>query len=273
MSENKERKIEMSITETEPIIKKVVMVDGGRKGLEVTYHSAEKRNDVISQVDTNKKQKRPVQKELREAFVKLREHTLRCCGYYWANDKQLDMFSTQIIVTYVLIDKMDRFQLGGKRTVLGNYTIAINSPLVSVDDYKESESLMELIDTIRKETALFMKGLKGADERQVTIDHMTVKKGITNAEEAYASMSQAEIDEITREALEESGLEIIHEGGEQVITAKEDSKQTDNQEVEELKSIPVVTELIEDEPPFIEPAGNDYPDESHSDEVIDVPQF
>lgn len=50
----------VAISETEPVIRRVDLIGGGRDGLKVTYGSLEVRSSVISSLDTTRKQLRPV---------------------------------------------------------------------------------------------------------------------------------------------------------------------------------------------------------------------
>jgi len=238
--------IKMSIRETPPVIKKVEMIENGRDGLKVTYATMEIRNSVASIIEINKKQKRPVQKELRVAFKALREHLLGTTGYP-LTDKIKPILEENIIVTYVQRSEDEKFQIGGKNTVLGNYTIALNSPLVKAADYQDYDTLSELINTIFSETKMFMNGQKGADSRTVVIDYMMVKKENLNAEHDFEAMSKEEQDALMKEAMESYGLEVVEENGQKVLSSSEKVPVT------EVPTQQVVSEVSEDEPEFTLP--------------------
>lgn len=223
MSETVEAKV-IKVTESEPIIKKIEIIDAGRGGLRIVFSCMENRsNNMISKIDDNRKHYCPVQKELREAFKSLRVHLLKMTGYYWPNDKVKDLQVSQTVVTHIFLSGTDKFQLGGKRTVLGSFTIPIKGPVLQPDDYELYQEVIDLIHTIKQESNFFIKGLKSADVKTAVTDYLTVKKQITNAEEAYDKMTPEEIEAITREALEDSGLTIIMQNGEAMVSLKEDS--------------------------------------------------
>lgn len=224
---------QISIRETEPVIKKIRLLEGGRDGLEVTYVSMEIRNSVLSKIETNKKQKRPVQKEIRNYFQLLREHLLSCAGFHWSNDKVLEMLNENTAVTWVLIGDSDQFMIGGRRKVCGTYTIALNSALMKNEDYDGYDELGELIKNIVKETKMFMNGQKGADSRQVTVDYLMLKKDMPDAEHEFDKMSAEEQKQWMTEAFENYGLEVVEEDGQKVLSTAPDKKKkpNENQEV------------------------------------------
>ncbi len=251
------------IVETEPIIAKIEMLDGGRQGLKVTYSTSESRNGLISKVDKTNKHRCPVQRELRDSFMKLRLHLLKMTGYYWPNDKVRDMQMAQTIVNWVALSKSDQFQLSGTKSVLGSYTIPIKGPSVRPEDYELYDEFIDLVEFIKKEANLFIKGMKSADTKIVVIDHLTIKKGVTNAEEAYASMSEAEIEAITKEALDESGLYLMMKNDQQVIGIKE---------VESIDEDADFNESDEDVEP-VKTEVNEFTDEPFVHDDMDIPNL
>lgn len=215
---NKEEKaaanqVRMTVSEAEPVIRKVEMLDQGRGGLKVTYGTMEKRNGVMNEVEYTKKQYRPVQNELRKYFDLCKEHLLKCTGYIWSSDTAFEMLKGTTTPTYILL-KGESFMVGGKRTVLGDYITAINSPLVKTEDYEDWNELGEIMGKIKQETIMFMKGVKGADSRQVVIDYMITNKGQTpsTVESEFDNMTEEERRHMMTEAFEEFGLEIMSEG-------------------------------------------------------------
>lgn len=229
-AKEKQNAIKISVRETEPLIKKIKLQDGGSNGLEVTYSTMEVRNSVLSQVEMVKKQKRPVQKELRNYFLLLREHLLKGTGYYWNNQTTKDMLESTIVVNYVVVEDQLQFQIGGKKTV-GDYTIALNTALMDSENYdwydegdKGSVGLGEILTKIRMEAKLFMSGAKGADSRQVVVDYMLTKKEIADPETEWAKLSLEDRKKMEHEAFGYYGLEFVEEDGELVVGVKEDEK-------------------------------------------------
>lgn len=232
------KKAEVLITESEPIIKKIELVNDGRDGVKVTYSTMETRNSVGSVVEYSKKAKRPCQRELRMHFSELRQHLLASSGYYWSNTNVLDMLAANVSVNYCLVThSQDQFQVGGKMKVMnGSYTIAVNGPLIKNEDYDEYSQLSEILQNIKRETTLFMKGIKGADSKLVVIDYMIAKREIADAENEFDKMSKEEQDAMMREAFEDSGLILSEENGEVVVSVAEE-KFSDDVNVERHTSI------------------------------------
>lgn len=221
----KEEKKVVAISETEPRIKRVDLLDGGREGLKVTYDSMEVRGGVVSALETSRKQLRPVQKELRFLFKELQHHLLRMCGYHWSNDHVQEMLMDGVSVNYIISDeKNGKFQLGGTKRIFDKYKIALNSPNTLYEDYS-IEQVTELKEIFRKiiaESKAFISGAKGADTRQVAIDYMITKKDMSNAEVDFDNMSEEEQKAFIEEAFENYGLSITEEDGKKVVGVAEE---------------------------------------------------
>ncbi len=214
MSEEKTTK---TVTETAPVINKILVVEQGRGGLKVWYRVAQTINGLMNAKGRIETVSRAAHKELRDKFLDLRIHLLRGSAHYWPNDNIEKMLLAKTVVTSIAFGKKDDFQISGYLVTNGTRHAATSTPFLVEEDYTEFKELKALVDSICTETTLFMSGVKSASVRTVVTDYMVKQKDVINAEEAYSNMTQAEIDEITREALHESGLRIIEENGEMVI--------------------------------------------------------
>lgn len=259
MKSVEKNKTEVLITESEPVIKRIDLVNQGRDGVKVTYSTMETRNSVASVVETKREQKRPCQRELRNLFQQLRQHLLASAGYYWSNVNVLEMLGANVDVTYCLVTHgQDQFQLGGKMKVLnGGYTIAVNGPCIKNEDYDDYGDLNEILHKIKNETTLFMKGIKGADSRLVVIDYMITKREMADAESVFEKMSKEEQEAMMREAFEGSGMVVSEENGEMVLSVAEEVEE----EIEKVESV-VTIETHED-------LGLDSPSETSQENVDD----
>lgn len=221
MGEEKSAKVN-SIVETSPVINKVLVVDQGRGGLKVGYGIAQTINGLMNHKKRTETVTRPVHKEIRDGFLGLRVHLLRSCGYYWPNEKIEQMLLAKTVVTNISLGKKSDLQISGYLLMNGTHHAAISSPFLVEEDYVEFKGLKETVDLICGETTLFMSGVKSASVRTVVVDYMIKEKEVINAEDAYSKMTQTEIDEITREALQESGLRVVMENGIEVIAPQEE---------------------------------------------------
>lgn len=261
--ENKDKLNEVRITvrESEPVLKKVEMLNGGRDGLKVTYHVAMVRNNVLSGVDISRKEKRPVQRELRVYFDNLKEHLLNTTGYYYGNETVKEMLLGSVSVDSMQTDEKGRFSLGGSRMV-NTYNVNIKGPDMVNEDYDNFSELEEILNKIKAEAKLFMSGVKGADSKLVVLDYLITKKDMPDAENEFENMTREEQDKWTREAFDSYGLEIIEENGELVVGLSDggdsineydsdfgENDTTSKESVEELKATPLKGQL-EEETPF-----------------------
>lgn len=223
----KANEIKVTMTASPARISKVEMKAKGTEGLVVTYATTEVRNGIGSPATDVATRNRPVQKELRILFDQLKEHMLRCLGYYWPNEEVFEMLKNNILVSYVLTNEDNRFMIGGKVTVK-ECTGALNTPLFNPDNYDEIDELKDLIAKIKNEAKQFLAG-KGPETRDVVAEYLKEKKGSADAEAEYDNMSEEERDAAMKEAFDFYHLEIIEEDGKQVIAVKDSVEVTAEQ--------------------------------------------
>ncbi len=248
---SEEKSTTKTITESTPVINKVLMVDHGRGGLKVGYGVAQTINGVMNQIKCNDLFDRAVQKEIRDLFLDLRVHLLKATQYYWPNDKIEAMLIAKCVVTSVATKK-DQIIISGYMQAGGSHHNPISTSHLSDEYYNDFAELKTIVTSLFEEAKLFMSGVKSATAKTIVVDFMTKKKDIPDAEDAYSKMTQAEIDEITKEALHDSGLRIVIEDGVEVISPEEEpaSNQLSMLIEEEEEG---AQEIEESE--FVDPAG------------------
>lgn len=219
MSENK---IDKVVTESMPSINKLILIENGRGGLKVKYNIAQTINGVINAKKRQEEVNRPVQIEIREGFKMLKEHLLKGIGIPMGSDNAKAMLLAKTVVTTVIIDKKDQIQVGGYMLSGGTHHAPIATPFLTADYYHDFSDMNEVVDKICEESKLFMSGTKSADKKVIVLDYLTTVKDVANAEDDYSRMTEAEIAEITKEALENSGLRIIIEDGVECIGTAEE---------------------------------------------------
>ncbi len=264
------KQVDKTIYESAPSISKIILIEGGRGGLKVKYNIGQTINGVLNNKKRQEEVNRPVQKEIRDGFDSLKLHLLKGVGIATINDKIEQAYLAKTVVTTIVVDKKDQIQVSGYLLSGGTHHAAIATPFLTADYYGDFANLESIIDSICEESKLFMSGTKSANLRTIVTDFMVIKKDITNAEEAYSKMSEAELNEITREALAESGLRIIMEDGVEVIAPMEEEH--DNQismaidESEEAaEEVAVVSEIEE---PAFEDVISEAPETGLSDDEL-----
>ncbi len=270
--EMEEKKIDRIVSESSPKISQIILVENGRGGLKVNYNVAQTINGVVNNKKRSEQVTRPVHKEVRDGFGMLKEHLLSACEYYWPNDNIKKMLLAKCVVTTVVVDKKDNLQLKGYMLRDGTHHSAIATAVLDAEGYGAYSTLYEIVENICEQSRLFMSGVKGADARTIVVDYMTVKKEVINAEEAYDKLTEAEVEEITREALKDSGLRFVMEDGVMVVSAvaEDDNNQLsmDIMEDDEVEFESVIVEEpaaaieveeaeIVEEMPFVDPDGVD----------------
>lgn len=224
--QKEEQKAVVSISETEPKIKRIDLLSNGSEGVKVQYESLEVRGGVVSDIKSSREYRRPVQRELRNYFNQLKEHLLRLTGYHWANDNVLELLMSTTNVNYIISDqKNGKFMIGGIKRIMERYKTALNTPNIAFEDYERYEDeVKEIFKKIMMETKLFIKGIKGADSRQVAVDYIVLKRELPESAAAheFEQMSAEDQDKLMNEAFENYGLTIKQEDGEMVISMEEE---------------------------------------------------
>ena len=234
------------ITVTEPVIKKVTLLEGGKKGILVVHTRSMFRDGVRSNIsDKGETHSRPVHKDLRILFKELVKTYLEMMGYTWKKESELELLKGRTVVTSLLYDKAkDSIQLEGVVKVTDKYKFTCPAPMMNMSDVYEAEEVMEIIDKILFESKLFVSGVRGMERNDLSKAYMEKKQGVA-AEEvdaAFNKLSPEEKEALLTAAFEDSGLEVIEEDGKMVIGVKDEVKQGNSWVNPEM-------EVVEDEEP------------------------
>jgi hypothetical protein len=197
-------------------IASVKLVNGGLKGVVVTY-SMTSEKDKRSFIDEHvSKKKAPIHEDLEVAFESLRVHLMDICGYM--KDGVNDVTITG--VTYN--DK--GFVITGKKKILdGDKTINLVTPLTNGDDYSEYEAVCKIMDTIYSETEDYMSGAKVFSDAQLVMRFNAGKedfdvetfKGLSSEEQRdlattiLENMKAIDRTAVSADALEEEGHTVL----------------------------------------------------------------
>lgn len=214
------------VTVNEPVIKKVSMIEGGKKGLEVKYNTVMFRDGVRSSIeDKGQKHKRPVHKELRVLFKELHKTFLEMCGYDWKKESELELKKGSVSMVSMMYDRSkDLIQLVGNVKVSDKYQFAVTGPMMAMSDVVDFEEVMLVVEKILEEAKLFASGVRGMERRDLTIGYVMKKNALelAEAEKMYESMSAAEQEEMLTLAFDECGLEVVEEDGKMVVGVKDE---------------------------------------------------
>lgn len=158
----------MTTVTKEVRIGSVKLVEGGLKGIVVTYEQTEIRNNREFFTAFNVKKKYPIHQELEETFGWLKGHLLDLCNYSDnPADREMLLQATDITgITYN--DK--GFVISGKQTTIKNKVFALNTPLISSEDgYGDFGKITAIMDGIYAETKEYMGGNKIMSDEQYVI--------------------------------------------------------------------------------------------------------
>jgi|GEM_PF-3086626 len=204
-------------------IASVKLVNGGLKGVVVTY-SMTSEKDKRSFIDEHvSKKKAPIHEDLEVAFESLGEHLLDICGYT-SKDKD------NVSVTGVTYNDKG-FVITGKKKILdGDKTINLVTPLTNGDDYSEYEAVCKVLDTIYSETEDYMSGAKVFSDAQLVMRFNAGKEDFDV--ESFKGLPADQQRDICTEILEKMGAMVLLAEDEAPI--EEEITEVEKEEAEEI---------------------------------------
>lgn len=212
----------------------VKLINGGMKGIEVSYETVEIQDGMSYCNEHNDKRHRPVHRDLKNLIQQLKPFILDLCGYPIKDEDWRDALLMTTEVTGIKAGT-DKFVITGKMESWEDKTIALSSPLIKeADAYSEYEEVMDLVDSIYREADLYMQGIKRAKREEVIVDFMKeVKKNESFTMETFESMTPEEQAELMTELEDELGMKVTEEDGQKVLVTSEGTEQeSQDEEVE-----------------------------------------
>lgn len=222
----------------------VKLLNGGLKGIEVSYETVEVQDGMSYINEHSDKRYRPAHRDLKSLVQQLKPYILLLCGYPIEDEGWKDALLMCTEVTGVKAGS-DRFVLTGKMESWNDKTISLSSPQIKEPDaYEAYDAVMELIDKIYREADLYMQGLKRAKKEEVIVDYMKdVKKNNAFTYETFEKMSPEEQAELMAELEDELGMKVTEEDGQKVLAVDEGNVSQDDDI--ELPQIDVELDLDE----------------------------
>jgi hypothetical protein len=194
-------------------IKKIKLIDGGFKGVLVTYLRPEVKKNKTFINEVTEKRKYPVHLDLDRPFKDLRFNLLDIAGIIRGDmDKgDVDFTMAECDVDTIKIEG-STFVLGGTKTVIGNKSIRIETPKIDQhDDYQYYDTVMNMIKTIIEETKQYMEGTKNVDDNEVAVRWITSGKDKSEEASRYNEMSATDKLIYHTKILEGLGSFVIHQ--------------------------------------------------------------
>jgi len=224
---------------------KVKLVEGGLKGVILTYEQTEIRNNREFYTEfPGVKKKFPIHRELEDCFKWLRKYLLEICDY--PQDESYIQSVEMTSISYT--DK--GFVLSGKLSVLQhNKCIALNTPLVTgEEDYANYTAVTKILDAIYAETKEYVGGKKMMSDTEIVIRY---NKGNSEFDiEAFNNLPNEEQMRISTEVMQKNKCMVfladeIEEGEEIVV---EEAVAPEPIVAETVVIEPVIAEVIQEEP-------------------------
>nr|WP_298660278.1 hypothetical protein [uncultured Flavobacterium sp.] len=154
-------------------IRKVSLIAGGDKGVEVSYLKQEEKKGRTFTNEVKEKRKYPIHNDLDQLFKDLRFYLLHITGIIRDDMKKemIDYEESDCVVNAIKIDGTEFSIIGEKRAVHGGY-FKIESPKIDQhSEYPNFDQVFEIIKSIKEETRLYMNGTK-----MITVEEATIRQ-------------------------------------------------------------------------------------------------
>jgi len=186
-------------------IGKIKLNDGGLSGMKVCYLKPHTRGGFTYLDEYEVNYKSMIHSDLKDLFKSLVEYLIDiCCLSTDVQDQDVEITG--------MVNSDKGFMIMGKVRILDNAIFALNTPLINDEagySEKKHKKVLELMDSIYKETAKYILQDKIADKKQYAFEFNDKKQALTQKE--LESMSDKEIEDFCRRTLEEKGAIVISE--------------------------------------------------------------
>lgn len=243
----------MKTTKSDLKIGSLKLVNGGMKGMVVSYLDPVMKNGNLFMDKCVVEKSAPVTFELMDKISQLGNYLLDICGYT-TNELEREQLLSLLEITKLSAGS-DNFQISGKLKVLGgNQVVSLTSPLIKESmEYEGYEEVMKLVDSIYADTKEYIGG-KMMSAEELAVRFYKDKEGFD--EDEFNKLPKDEQIRIGTGVLEKLGCIVINESevsevAEEGITAevlKEDNGKKG-------KSVPKI-ELVAEE--VVEPEEEQF---------------
>lgn len=209
----------------------IKLVDGGNKGLLVTYEQTEIRNNREFLTEMKAKKKFPIHEELDKVFKWLKPYLLELCNY--ENSESLENGLEIISVKY----NDSGFQIFGKMEGISGKGFPIQTEFITPEDgYPDYGKVCAILDGIYSEAKEYMEGKKVLSDIQYV---MNLNKGNQNFDQkTFESLPAEEQAKICSEYMAKNKMIALHV----------DDFEEESEEKEEPKVYNLVQEAVEKTP-------------------------
>ncbi len=187
-------------------IKKIVLLDGGFKGMKVWYKDPNERNSRMKNDTVGRKIEHPIHLGLEKPFKDLRFHLLEICEILNGDmdKKDVDQAIAEAEMIGVTIDG-NGFVLSGTKEVLEGKEFKLETPSIGEEDgYEHYESVAILIGLILEETKVYIRGEAKVTDEEVVERWIKADKQKGFDINSFNALSAEEKKEMCQEILEKS---------------------------------------------------------------------
>ncbi len=183
-------------------ISKVKLVNGGLKGLEVSYEKVEEKDGREYRNEYVQKRRFPVSGKLEEVVNGFRWYLLDVYGF------EMSVANVAEVEVLGVSGDEEGFVISGKMKVLGgDKVVGMNTPYLKEGDYEKWGEVDKLVGQLYGEVGEYMEGKSEINENQLVMKFWESKG---KDMEEYAGMSDREKKEEATRVLEKMGSIVIH---------------------------------------------------------------
>ena len=181
-------------------------INGGFKGLETSFTEDRVEKNGRKFVDDITKEKNdPIHLALDKPIKALRKYLLEICGIIGDHTDQLET-DYAVAETDIISIRMTKtlFVIEGEKEWLNDKRFKLKTPKIEKkDNYVNYDAVMELIEDIKKEAEIYMKGKAKVTDEECAIRFITSGKDKSMNIDEYNSMSQEEKLDFHKRIIEE----------------------------------------------------------------------
>ena len=244
-------------------LQSVKLVDGGLKGIVVSYGSSEVRDNVRYYNEHTVKHRAPVSEDMLDKFRELKQYMLQICGYV-GNEAELKNMAQNLTITAVKYNS-DGFLLTGTMNVLaGDKVVALNTPLVADgNEYFDFVQVAKILDEVFEETSYYIDGAKTPTQLQIAMKFADKNPEIDRA--AINAMDDASLTSFLMPLIDKLGhclilnTELVEDKGDTATTETKDVSEGPEVAVNEPVTLeaPIVVEKVKSEVNITASFGDD----------------
>jgi len=174
-------------------IKKIKLVNGGYKGIELSFLETEVKENKKAVGETTRKRRFPIHLALETHFKSLRFFLLDIVGIVRGDmDKNYIDYTVADCDVHTLKLEGGAFKILGTKKCVGGETPIETTEIEPKHEYEHYDTVVNIIKAIKEETVEYMNGTKKIDDNELAVRWIRSGKDKNFDQERYDNMTTQE---------------------------------------------------------------------------------